>query len=835
MKTVCAFGLMGMMCLICCSAAFAADAPMQQQIHLEGTLSCTAADSTYGSAETIVNGSGINEDGFHPFEHWDGENGGSGMWVTNAGGGGSAANHPAGLECSTWLKITFDRTYPLGVMWVWNHNQWRPSLDETNRGLKNVQIHYTADGQTWTKLGDYVFPRMVGAEWVAHNYEVDFGGVPANAVLITASKTDGNYGSSYYGMSELMFGIHGTAYDPYSKHPAEASIDAGKIAATASSSWPGLDPAYTINGKPLEMNYRQTSGWWHASGTTELSAAEPNETPVGAAWLRYDFDKPYTLGEMWLWNHNQPGLTGRGLRKVFIDYYDGMNWNRLMNDTGDHFILTQASGNALIEHTDAIDFDGITATSVVITADPNGGMWGDPASGPYYGMTEVLFGIANTVWTAPGEPEIVLPAEDAIHDTRITAVASSEYESNNGAQNTVNGSGLNWKTLLHDNHGNAWTMWHADGNTNLSSAHPNTMIGYEWIRFNFDKSYPLGMMWVWNQNQSNLTSRGLKKVYIEYTADGQNWSRLMDGTNDYFIFDQASGENHIQYTTAVNFAGVDANSVVITADATEGHWGGAPYVGLSEVRFGIYGTAYRGHPVPVEGDIDDDFDVDDEDVRELYGDWLDDNTVSAQRNTILDDFESYFPVADPNLSTQWTLQENADVNQAITLLTNPAEAHSGSQAMRWTWQEITDGAFAYIVCDANNIDLNDYDQFSLWMYRHDSKHQQFVIEPLDEQKQPLAAYGFSLFPDSVEQPVGQWARIVVNLNEINTSVPIKYIQFRTTTDYTTDPGTIDIDDIAFYKRPECGMLRSTDINSDCVVNLDDFVIIATHWLEGTVY
>ncbi|MBN2513983.1 MAG: hypothetical protein JXB18_13685, partial [Sedimentisphaerales bacterium] len=235
MKTVCAFGLMGMMCLICCSAAFAADAPMQQQIHLEGTLSCTAADSTYGSAETIVNGSGINEDGFHPFEHWDGENGGSGMWVTNAGGGGSAANHPAGLECSTWLKITFDKTYPLGVMWVWNHNQWRPSLDETNRGLKNVQIHYTADGQTWTKLGDYVFPRMVGAEWVAHNYEVDFGGVPANAVLITASKTDGNYGSSYYGMSELMFGIHGTAYDPYSKHPAEASIDAGKIAATASS------------------------------------------------------------------------------------------------------------------------------------------------------------------------------------------------------------------------------------------------------------------------------------------------------------------------------------------------------------------------------------------------------------------------------------------------------------------------------------------------------------------------------------------------------------------------------------------------------------------------
>ncbi len=476
---------------------------------------------------------------------------------------------------------------------------------------------------------------MTGAEWAAHNYEV-IRGVLANAVFNYCQQNGWQFtGSSYYVYERMMFGIHWHhIIRPYSKHPAEARLTPGILL-----------PRHLLHGrvlillhdygKPLEMNYRQTSGWWHASGTTELSAAEPNETPVGAAWLRYDFDKPYTLGEMWLWNHNQPGLTGRGLKKVLIDYYDGTNWNRLMNDTEDHFILAQASGTALIEHTDAIDFDGVTATSVVITADPNGGMWGDPASGPYYGMTEVLFGIANTVWTAPGEPEIVLPAEDAIHDTRITAVASSEYESNNGAQNTVNGSGLDWKTLLHDNHGNAWTMWHADGNTNLSSAHPNTMIGYEWIRFNFDKSYPLGTMWVWNQNQSNLTSRGLKKVYIEYTADGQNWSRLMDGANDYFIFDQASGENHIQYTTAVNFAGVDANSVVITADATEGHWGGAPYVGLSEVRFGIYGTAYRGHPVPVEGDIDDDSDVDDEDVRELYGDWLDDYTVSAQRNTIL--------------------------------------------------------------------------------------------------------------------------------------------------------------------------------------------------------
>ena len=835
MKTVGSLYLLMIVSLVCCSTVFAADFPAQQPVRLEGTLSCTAADATYGAAANIVNDYGINEDGFHPFEHWDGENGGAGMWVSCAGGGGNAANNPAGLECSTWLKIDFDKTYSLGTMWVWNHNQWRPNLDETNRGLKNVQIHYSNDGQTWTKLGNYVFPQAVGAEWIAHNYEVDFGGVDANSVLVTAAAIDGNYGSNYYGLSELMFGIEGKTYDPYSKHPQEASIDSDGITASASSTWPDFTPAYTINGKPLETNFRQTAGWWHTSGSTVLSSAEPNETALGAAWLRYDFDQPYAMGQMWIWNHNQPGLTGRGLRKVYIEYNDGTQWNRVMNGTEDYFILNQASGKALIEHTDAIDFDGVTATSVVITADPNGGMWGNPAADPYYGLNEVLFGIANTAWTAPGEPEIVLPTEDAIHDTRIVATASSMYEGNNSPQNTVNGKGLNWETLLHDNHSHAWTMWHADGNTDLDSAHPNTTIGYEWIRFVFDKTYPLGTMWVWNQNQSGLTNRGFKKVYIEYTTDGQNWSTLMDGANDYFIFDQASGENYIQHTTAVDFAGVDANSVVITADAIDGHWGGAPYLGLSEVRFGICGTCYRGHPVPVDGDLDDDFDVDIDDMGVFSGLWLDDNTASSEVTMVIDDFEIYNPVADPNLLTLWTLLNDPDVNSEIALLTNPEDAYAGSQAMRWTWQEVTDGTYAQLVCDANGIDMNEYDRFTLWIYRHDYKHQSFVIAPLDEQGQAVAATTITLFPDSTTSPVGQWSQIVIDLSTIDASTPIKQIRFDITTDYTTDSGTLDIDDIEFFKAPECSVELMADLNGNCRVNLDDFAIMASHWLAGSVY
>lgn len=828
--------------LVLHNVTFAAEAPAQQMIQLEGRVTCTAPNERHGAAINVVNDYGINEDGNHSFEHWDGEGGGLGMWITDAGGGGSAANNPAGLDCSTWLRFDFDTVYSLGVMWIWNHNQWRSTLDETNRGLKNVQVHYTSDNQIWIKLGEYVIPRMAGADWVAHNFEIDFAGVDANSVLITASPTEGNHGSPYYGLSEVMFGIDGTVYDPYSKRPREASIPRNRIVASASTTWPDLNTVNLINGEPETVNFRQTNsgGWWHGGGDTTLTSAsvDPNDTVLSPAWIRFDFDEAYALGDMWIWNMNQPGLTGRGLKKVHIHYYDGSQWYRLMNGAEECFILNRAGDEDPIEHTNSIDFGGAVATVVAISADPNGGMWGDPSADPYYGLSEVLFGIAHTMWTPPGAPEIVLPAEDAVHDTRITATASSMYGTPQHPQKTVNGEGLDWRTLLHDNHGSAETMWHASNNADTSSAHPNTAIGSEWIRYDFDKSYPLGTMWVWNLNQVNNTSRGLKKVYIEFSNDGQNWSRLMDGANDYFILDQASGEDDLQYTTAINFGGADANSVVITADVADGNWGGAPYIGLSEVRFGVFGTTYRGHPGPAAGDFDDDFDVDLDDFGILGGEWLVDNSRPADEDYILDDFESY-DVVDPNLFTKWMLVDNADVDGHAALLTEGLDAHAGSQAMRLTWQEIVDDRYVKVLYDANDIinpglpDLSNYDQFRMWIFRHDYDHQIITIDPLDEQGESIQHFVVYLYPDSVDLPYGQWSEIVLNLS-YDSPLPVSGFMIGATTDFSMDSGTIDIDDIRLVDLPECNDLTETDLTGDCKVNLLDLAVMAGNWLKGTV-
>jgi hypothetical protein len=344
-------------------------------------------------------------------------------------------------------------------------------------------------------------------------------------------------------------------------------------------------------------------------------------------------------------------------------------------------------------------------------------------------------------------------------------------------------------------------------------------------------------MWVWNMNQANNTSRGLKKVYIEYTADGQNWSRLMDGANDYFILDRASGEDHLQYTTAIDFGGADANSVVITADITEGNWGGAPYIGLSEVRFGIFGTSYRGHPGPVAGDLDDDFDVDVDDISYLAEEWLVNLSIPGNGDSILDDFESYDPV-DPNIFTKWTLVDNPDVDGSISLLTDAADAHSGSKAMRLTWQEIVDDRYVAVIFDANDVvtglpDLSDYDQLSLWIYRHDYDHQILTIDPLDEEGQSIEQVVVYLFPDSIALPYGQWAQLIINLN-YDTPTPVSGFLIRATTNFSMGAGTLDIDDLKLIDLPDCPDAPVGDLNGDCKVDLLDMAIMSSNWLEGTV-
>jgi len=186
----------------------------------------------------------------------------------------------------------------------------------------------------------------------------------------------------------------------------------------------------------------------------------------------------------------------------------------------------------------------------------------------------------GNVWRFTTEPFAYAIAGD-----NITATASGS-EANKGPENTINGSGLD----ANDLHSTVETdMW-------LSGGEPNA-----WIEYELDKVYKLHEMWVWNSNDSlePVIGFGFKDVTIEYSINGTGYTTLA-GVPE---FAQASGASDYEHNTTVDFNGVAAKYVRLTANS---HWGLIPTMpqsGLSEVRFFSI-PVYAREPSPDSGAAD---------------------------------------------------------------------------------------------------------------------------------------------------------------------------------------------------------------------------------------
>jgi len=169
----------------------------------------------------------------------------------------------------------------------------------------------------------------------------------------------------------------------------------------------------------------------------------------------------------------------------------------------------------------------------------------------------------------------------------VIATASNS-EDGREAQNTVDGSGLDPNGLLHGNTGED-TMW-------LSASDANQPA---WIEFEFLSVQKVHEMWVWNSNEDLETDFGLgfKDVTIEYSVDGNEYNTL--GTTH--IFNQAPGSADYAHNTTIDFEGVAAKYVKLTANS---NWGGyLEKYGLSEVRFFSVPVQAR-EPYPAFGATD---------------------------------------------------------------------------------------------------------------------------------------------------------------------------------------------------------------------------------------
>ncbi|MHC4498241.1 MAG: LamG-like jellyroll fold domain-containing protein [Planctomycetota bacterium] len=188
------------------------------------------------------------------------------------------------------------------------------------------------------------------------------------------------------------------------------------------------------------------------------------------------------------------------------------------------------------------------------------------------------------VWNFTTEP-LGYPIENVI------ATASSMQSADMGPENTVNGSGLDDNDLHSKDETDMWL-------SSVAGPQPT------WIQFQFDKVYKLHQIMVWNSNQmvEPVVGFGFKDVTIEYSVNGTDYTTL--GTTVQFA--QAPGAPGYAYNTTVDFGGVGAKYVRLTANS---NWGGIlNQYGLSEVRF-LYIPVQAGEPNPDSGATDVDPDV----------------------------------------------------------------------------------------------------------------------------------------------------------------------------------------------------------------------------------
>mgnify|MGYP005976473883 FL=1 len=186
---------------------------------------------------------------------------------------------------------------------------------------------------------------------------------------------------------------------------------------------------------------------------------------------------------------------------------------------------------------------------------------------------------------------------------QITASASSTLRGSSAAA-AVDGAGM--RGDLHEANNLGHGMWVSQASVGTVRYSPSTREGVVWFLCQVgDKNSPprqVDQIRVWNHNQNEHTRRGLNKVYIEYSADGQTWQLLPDGRLDYHVIPESVGRNpepadlilntpglkarYICFTAAAGGEGnhYDRNDPVVMREAADMHQN-PDYYGLAEIRF----------------------------------------------------------------------------------------------------------------------------------------------------------------------------------------------------------------------------------------------------------
>jgi len=165
----------------------------------------------FSKSDKTVDGSGLGENETHGIETET-------MWFTAMG------------DMDPWIQYEFETVKKLDIMKVWNSNSGAEGF--IGYGVKEVQIEYSKDGETWNILEDAnEFSRAPGLPTYNQYDEIAFGGAAAKMVRINIQSNFGGFMQAY-SLSEVQFSmIPAAARTP---EPESGSVD---IAPGTELSW----------------------------------------------------------------------------------------------------------------------------------------------------------------------------------------------------------------------------------------------------------------------------------------------------------------------------------------------------------------------------------------------------------------------------------------------------------------------------------------------------------------------------------------------------------------------------------------------------------------------
>ena len=589
-------------------------------------------------------------------------------------------------------------------------------------------------------------------------------------------------------------------------------------------------------------------------GVIDASGDPMMLTPDGSAWvpfeqyLEFDLAFSYTVGEMHIWNAGQTaaGTQDRGFRKVDIKVSSDGGATYTMFAEGvvlnsAHDLYGPLAQSDRFPATDILDMGDIEIDHVRIYAYPDylgGDFSGVTDSNPwahvnyFYMMSEIRFAIADT------GPQVYIPEEDALTRNQVTATASSDW---GGAEPQ-----LPWVTdhvgirdpqaFTHSNNGGGWGMWMSAAggggylNPAASGLPASRTLGRAWVKFEFDEAHDLGFMSVWNHNQENLLIRGMRNVYIDYTADGgTTWNPLGGDPDAYYTLRPGTGLDGMIPGDDIDFGGVTADTVVITALDVDGNYGSAQFYGLSEVRFGLYGDVWADPDYPSQDVLTHDkITV----SIPLTVDSQDGEVARLVDNVGLGD--NFRHVAEQNGGDGMLLCDPNDPSAAV-----PGQTVTGATWYRFDFDQVYNLGKMH-VWNHNQINHLDYTDRGLKnvTVEYTSDGVNWNTLGTDQIAQALAETQSTFDPNEIDFAGAAASSVVITASD-NWGDPDLYglsqVQFGL-------DGTVfgyDISHLSAFVSQwlddgivgeDCLLPPGWDLNGDCYVNFYDFAVVAERWL-----